>query len=113
MDLVNKNKLERLKKKNRGNIQLRKSIEQLVRIIESSQWKTPQELVKTRPDADCVHSSGFYFFNLNVYRTMILIEFEEDGEATVVWTGSHQEYENLFKNNKNTIKKWLRDNEWI
>jgi len=44
---------------------------------------------------------------------MILIEFEGNGEATVVWVGSHQEYEKTFRNNKNTIKKWLRDNEWI
>ncbi len=68
---------------------------------------------EARPDADIVHSDGFYFFNLNIHRTMILIEFDEDGEATVVWAGSHQEYDKTFKNNKSTIKKWLRDNEWI
>lgn len=43
---------------------------------------------------------------------MILIEFD-DSEATIVWTGTHQEYEKTFKNNKNTIKKWLRSNDWI
>jgi len=43
---------------------------------------------------------------------MILVEFEE-GEASVVWVGNHQEYENAFKNNKDTIKKWLKDNNWI
>jgi len=44
---------------------------------------------------------------------MILFEFTEKGEATVVWTGTHQEYEAVFKNNKNTIKKWLKANGWI
>nr|WP_246535449.1 MULTISPECIES: hypothetical protein [Litoribacter] len=43
---------------------------------------------------------------------MILIEFE-DQEATVVWAGNHQEYESVFRNNKVTIKKWLRKNGWI
>lgn len=43
---------------------------------------------------------------------MILIEFD-DGEASVVWTGTHQEYGATFKNNKKTIKKWLRANDWI
>jgi len=43
---------------------------------------------------------------------VILIEFN-DGEASVVWLGNHQEYESTFKNNKNTIKKWLKSNDWI
>ena len=38
---------------------------------------------------------------------MILIVFE-DNEATVVWTGSHDEYDKTFKGNKITIEKWLR-----
>ena len=44
---------------------------------------------------------------------MILFEFAEYGEATVVWTGNHKEYETVFKNNKNTIRKWLKVNDWI
>jgi hypothetical protein len=60
-----------------------------------------------------VHSQGFYFFKIHVHRTMILIEIEPEGEATIVWAGSHQDYEYVFKNNKNTIEKWLRSNEWI
>ena len=27
--------------------------------------------------------------------------------------GTHQEYETIFKNNRNTIKKWLKFNDWI
>ncbi|MGB3466250.1 MAG: type II toxin-antitoxin system HigB family toxin [Cyclobacteriaceae bacterium] len=65
-----------------------------------------------RNDLRTVHSEGFYFFNLNVHRTMVLIEFNE-GEATVVWVGTHQEYETTFRNNKNTIRNWLRSHEWI
>jgi len=42
-----------------------------------------------------------------------MIELEENGEATIVWAGSHDDYELTFKNNRNVIKKWLRDNNWI
>lgn len=44
---------------------------------------------------------------------MILLEFSEDGEATVVWIGNHQDYERTFKNNKKTIEKWLKSKDYI
>ena len=112
MRLINKKALEKLKRKNRGNVPLTKEIDKLIEDIEQNQWNDQAELNETRSDADCVHSDGFYFFNISVHRTMILVEFEED-EASVVWAGTHQEYESIFKNNKNTIKKWLRTNNWI
>src|SRR5690606_26672434 len=112
MRLTNKKALEKLKKKNRGNLPLSNAINKLIKDIEDNGWKNQTELNKIRPDADCVHSDGFYFFNINIHRTMILIEFDDD-EASVVWTGTHQDYETIFKNNKNTIKKWLNSNDWI
>ena len=113
MRLIGKNKLQKLKRKNIGNTKLAKEINQLISDIEKNSWSNEEELKTVRPDADCVHNEGFYFFNINIHRTLILIEFDEDGKATVVWTGTHQEYEAIFKNNKNTIKKWLRANEYI
>jgi len=112
MRLTNKKILEKLKRKNRGNIPLIKAIDQLIKDINDNNWKNQTELNKTRKDADNVHSDGFYFFNINIHRTMILIEFD-DKEATAVWVGTHQEYETTFKNNRNTIKKWLNSNDWI
>lgn len=112
MRLTNKKILEKLKRKNKGNIPLIKAIDQLIEDIEENDWKDQSELNETRQDADNVHSEGFYFFNINVHRTMILIEFD-DSEATVVWAGTHQQYETTFKNNRNTIKKWLKSNDWI
>jgi hypothetical protein len=44
---------------------------------------------------------------------MILIEFGDDAEATVIWAGTHKEYEDTFKNNKKTIATWLRNREHI
>jgi len=43
---------------------------------------------------------------------MILVVFE-DNEATVIWTGSHDEYGKVFKGNKATIEKWLRAQKLI
>jgi len=90
-----------------------KSIELLIADIEEVSWRTPLELIEKRPDADCVYGGEFYFFNINLHRTLILIEFDENGDATIVWAGSHDNYELTFKNNRKVIKKWLRDNNWI
>lgn len=113
MEIVGKKILEKLKRKNKGNVPLVAEIDGLIKILEENEFKNQLEIIKIRPDADCVHNDGFYFFNIHIHRTLILIELEDNGEATIVWCGSHDEYEKTFKNNKNTIKKWLKDKEWI
>ena len=112
MEIVGKKILEKLKRKNKGNNLLVSSIDNLITDIGANYFQTQSEIIKIRPDADCVHSDGFYFFNINIHRTLILIAFEDEA-ATIVWGGSHDDSEKTFKNNKNTIKKWLRDKEWI
>ena len=112
MEILGKKLLEKLKRKNKGNTALIFEIERLVNDIENHTIINQLALNTIRPDADNVHKDGFYFFNINVHRTLILIEFEED-EATIVWCGSHADYEATFRNNKNTIKKWLKDKNWI
>ncbi len=112
MKLYEKRILEKLKKKNRGNKHLEKAIDELIRDIESANWRNPMDLLSTRPEADCVHSEGFYFFNIKIHRTMIMLEFDED-RAIIVWAGSHDQYEKTFQNNKTVIEKWLRDKNWI
>ncbi len=112
MRLVNKKALQKLKRKNRGNRLLSKEIDNLISDIENNNWKDQIELNRARPDADCVHNGGFYFFNISIHRTMILIGFD-DSEASVAWVGSHKEYDRTFKNNKSTIRNWLKSNDWI
>ena len=112
MRLTNKKALEKLKRKHKGNKLLALAIEKLVCDIETSHWETQMELQTSRPDADCVHSDGFYFFNISMHRTMVLIEFYEQ-EASVVWCGNHKDYEKTFRNNKQTIKNWLSSRHWI
>ena len=113
MRIINKHILGRLIRKNQGNSKLKKAVQKLISDIEASNWNTPLDLIEKRPDADCVYGGEFYFFNISIHRTLILIEFEENGEATIVWAGSHDDYELTFKNNRSVIKKWLRDNNWI
>ncbi len=113
MRLVGKPKLVKLKRKNIGNTKLVKAVDQLIKDIEDGSWTNGEELKAARPDADCVHNDGFYFFDINIHRTFILVEFDDEGEATVVWAGTHREYNAVFKNNKGTIKKWLKSNEYI
>jgi mRNA interferase HigB len=112
LEILRKDKLVKLKRKNRGNGKLIAAIDKLISDIENSEWKTKKDLLLIRPDADCVHSDGFYFFDINIHRTMILIVFSQD-EAVIIWTGSHDEYDTTFKGNKNTIEKWLRNQQLI
>jgi len=107
LKLLQIQKLNKFKHKNRGNIKLIKAIDKLIMDIESAEWSQQTDIKGTRPDADCVHSDGFYFFDISIHRTMILIVFD-DNEATVIWTGSHDDYDKTFKGNKTTIEKWLR-----
>ena len=85
----------------------------MLKNLEKNNFKSQNEILKIRPDIDCVHNDGFYFFDINIHRTMVLIEFEPNGEATIVWAGSHNEYETTFRNNKSTIHKWLKERDWI
>ncbi len=97
MRIINKHTLGKLIRKNRGNSKLVKAVQLLISDIEGSDWKNPLDLTEKRPDADCVFGGEFYFFNINIHRTLIMIEFEENGEATIVWAGSHDDYELTFK----------------
>lgn len=68
MRLTNKKILEKLKRKNRGNISLTKAIDKLIKDVGENDWKDQTEFIETKQDADSVHSNGFYFFNINIHR---------------------------------------------
>lgn len=112
MELTGISKLNKLKKKNRGNNILCKEIDELILVIENSNWKIPLDVKNDRIDAECVHSEGFYFFDIEHHRTMILLEFIGN-EASIVWVGSHDKYMREFKNNKDTIAEWLKSRGFI
>ncbi len=112
MRIVGKKIILKLKKKNIGNIKLCTEIDRLVADLERFN-PSESNITDIRSDADKVHAEGFYFFDINIHRTLILIEFDDEGEATIVWAGSPQEYDSTFKNNKTTIEKWLRSKGYI
>ena len=108
MKLLRKDKLLKLKRKNQGNLKLTKAIDKLIEDIESSVWNDKLEVIESRPDADRVHSEDFFFFNINIHRTLALIVFNEQ-YAEILWVGNHNEYDSTFKGNKITIETWLRN----
>lgn len=110
MEIFRLDRLLKLKKKNIGNTKLLTAVDKLILDLKKAEWKTKTDILQERPDADCVHSSGFYFFDINIHRTMILVVLEE-GKAVIVWAGSHDEYDKTFKGNRNTIEKWLRNQQ--
>ena len=112
MRIVGKRTILKIKKENIGNKNLCNEIDRLITDLENFN-PNEQSINDIRKDADCVHTDGFYFFDINIHRTLILIELDDDGEATIVWAGTHQEYETIFKNNKLTIEKWLRKRGYI
>lgn len=112
MRLIGKKILIKLKAKNSGNKKLCNAVDQLINDLEGFD-PVKSTLREIRNDADNVHKDGFYFFDLHIHRTLILLEFDEEGEATILWAGTHQEYDRTFKNNKATIEKWLRNKGYI
>ncbi len=112
MRILGKSKILKLKKKNLGNKKLYGEIDKLIDDLEAFNPET-DSLSLNRPDADRVHADGFYFFDIHIHITLILVEFDDESECTIVWAGTHQEYESVFKNNKSTIEKWLRKNNYI
>ena len=112
MRIIGKKTILKIKKKNIGNKKLCTEIDKLITDLEKFN-PSEENISDIRNDADCVHSDGFYFFDIHIHRTLIIIEFDDDGEATIVWAGTHQEYETIFKNTKSSIEKWLRKNGYI
>lgn len=112
MRLIGKPKLQKLKKKKKGDKKLSKAINKLISDLEEFRSDDIDELRKIRPDADKVQSDGVFFFDISLHRTLIIIEIE-DGDAEIIWSGSHDEYERVFKNDKKVIETWLRNKEYI
>ena len=88
------------------------AIDKLIVDIENNDIRSQKDLLNIRSDADKVHPDGYYFINIIDHRTMALMSFE-DNESTILWCGNHDKYDSIFKNNKNTIRKWLRKKRYI
>lgn len=78
MRIIGKKIILKVKRKNIGNTKLCNEIDKLINYLEKFKPEL-QELKHIRDDADCVHNDGFYFFDINIHRTLILIEFDDEG----------------------------------
>jgi hypothetical protein len=112
MIVIGRKILLKLQKKNIGNRRLCSEIDHLLSDLEGYSPENGS-IFNYRRDADLVHADGFYFFDIHIHRTLVLVELEEDGVATIIWAGTHLEYESIFRNNKSTVEKWLRKNKYI
>lgn len=128
MKFIGKRKIIKLAKKNRGNVKLQKAIKLFEKEITESTWTTQQELESSSIKFDSVHSDGFYIADIHIYRAMIAITYvslyeiealkgEDEnikdqikalGEVEILWVGTHDGYQRIFGDNKDTIQKWLR-----
>lgn len=68
MRIIGKKIILKIKSKNIGNQRLCNEIDRLIIDLESFDASS-QKIEDLRKDADCVHNDGFYFFNINIYRT--------------------------------------------
>ena len=112
MQLQGKAIVSRLKYKNRGNLKLFKAIDLLINDLENAELNTQDDFRMLRRDAEKVHNKGFYFLDITVHRVLILLLLEAK-QVKIIWTGNHKEYERIFKNNKNSIEKWLKQNKLL
>ncbi|MBL0913757.1 MAG: type II toxin-antitoxin system HigB family toxin [Bacteroidia bacterium] len=116
MQIIGSNNLVKLLRKNRGNKRLTEAAEQLRADLEKACWRDRQDLQQERRDADCVYEECIFFFDIHLHRVLALVEYsgeDEDGTVMLLWAGSHSAYERTFKNNRNTIEKWLKDRNYI
>lgn len=74
MRVTGKKILAKLKLKQRGNTTLFQEIDSLVHDLENNEFNSFEELKKIRNDADKVHNDGFYFFNIHIHLTLILMK---------------------------------------
>lgn len=112
MEIYGLPKLSKFRSKNLGNSKLIAEIDKFIETITYYKFEDYKSLNKIRPDSDLVYKGNFYFFDIDHSRLLSLIEFKEN-ELFIIWVGSHKEYERTFKNNRNVIRKWLKDNDWI
>lgn len=86
---------------------LQKVINDFVEKVEKANWKNDADLKVTFPDADRIFKNVYVFDLTGSDRTLTLVYLVNE-QVQIVWAGNHQEYERELKNNKDTIRKFLK-----
>ena len=74
--------------------------------VTDANWQNDADVKITFPKADRAVDS-FYFFDIGSSRNFSLVNFKK-GQFEIIWAGNQDDYIATFKNNKDTIKKFLR-----
>lgn len=93
-----------LDKHARNNPVLQKVLNEFV---EKASWKNGTDLKVTFPEADRIFKNVYVFNLTGSDRTLALVYFV-GGQVQIAWAGNHQAYERELKNNKDTIRKFLK-----
>jgi len=96
-----------LDKHAKNNTVLQKVIDEFVEKVEKAAWRNDADLKITFPDADRIFKNVYVFDLTGSDRTLTLVYFT-NGQVQIVWAGNHQEYERELKNDKDTIRKFLK-----
>jgi mRNA interferase HigB len=91
----------------KNNTVRQKVVNEFVKKVQRSTWKNDADVKADFPDADRIFSNVYVFDLTGSDRTLTLVYFI-NGQVQIVWAGNHQEYERELKNNKDTIRKFLK-----
>ncbi len=104
MEVIGRRTLDKYAK---NSTVLQQVINEFVGKVEKANWKNDADLKATFPDADRVFKNVYVFDLTGSDRTLTLVYFA-NGQVQIVWAGDHQAYERTLKNNKDTIRKFLK-----
>jgi mRNA interferase HigB len=89
------------------NMTLLGAVNEFVNAVQGATWNNDQDVKATFPNADRIFNN-VYVFNITGADRSLALVFFKDGEVEIVWAGNHDEYDATLKNNKDTIRKFLR-----
>jgi mRNA interferase HigB len=105
MEIIGLKHLSKYQKRNKGNKVLNTSIKAFEKEVKNLKIENLSEVPS---QWDKVHNDGFYFIDITGKERLLALVEVEDNELTILWFDDHVRYETIFRNNKNTIEKWLR-----
>jgi mRNA interferase HigB len=90
----------------RGDATLEKAFNDFLAAVTAANWQNDADVKNTFHRADRI-LGGFYVFDIGSNHNLSLVLFNK-GQFEIIWAGNHDDYEATFKNNKDTIKKFLK-----
>ncbi len=96
-----------LDKHAKNNNTLQQVINEFLEKLKKAAWQNDADVKASFPDADRIFRNVYVFDLTGSDRTLTLVYFA-NGQVQIVWAGNPQAYERELKNNKDTIRKFLK-----